>query len=281
MTARNGQPDLSRAGIFEQAEISRQPPTHRAVPAVTRAIAVLRLLSGSKTPLGVLAIASQLNIIPSTCLHILRVLVLEELVSFDPSTKLYALDAGVLNLARSLLRPDSFGNLIQPALDELADNYPITALAARILNDEHMIVIATSGAEHVMRIRVEPGSRFPTFMSATGRCVAAFAHFKPEIVKKRFHSLRWERTPSFQDWLNEVGQTRRQGYGIDQGAYVAGLTVVATPIMQQSNVLSHVLVAIGLSEQLPPPTLKRIIQASKALTSRYSHKEQQGWPANL
>src|SRR6185312_13270609 len=45
----------------------------RPVPAVTRAVAILRLLGLSEEALGVHAIARALTLIPSTCLHILRV----------------------------------------------------------------------------------------------------------------------------------------------------------------------------------------------------------------
>src|SRR5207253_5995145 len=45
----------------------------REVPAVRRAVAILRLLGKSETALGVNAIARALGLVPSTCLHILRV----------------------------------------------------------------------------------------------------------------------------------------------------------------------------------------------------------------
>ena len=45
------------------------------VPAVSRALAILRLLGKSETPMGVQEIARALELIPSTALHILRVLV--------------------------------------------------------------------------------------------------------------------------------------------------------------------------------------------------------------
>ena len=73
----------------------------RAVPAVTRAIAILRLLGKVKEPMGVNAIAQALDLIPSTCLHILRTLVEEKLISVDGDTKRYRLGMGVLTLARS------------------------------------------------------------------------------------------------------------------------------------------------------------------------------------
>ena len=69
-------------------------------PAIARAAAILRLLGRSEVPMGLQAIAPELGLVPSTCLYVLRALVEEELVSFDPDTKRYALDAGVLTLAR-------------------------------------------------------------------------------------------------------------------------------------------------------------------------------------
>jgi DNA-binding IclR family transcriptional regulator len=94
------------------------------VPAVTRAVAILRLLAKAEKPLGVNAIAHTLGLVPSTCLHILRTLVIEELVSFNHTTKLYQLDVGVLTLARSIFRRNKIGGLIQPALDKLVESWP-------------------------------------------------------------------------------------------------------------------------------------------------------------
>src|SRR5882757_6020451 len=83
-------------------------------PAISRAAAVLRLLGKSDTPLGVQSIARELGLVPSTCLHVLRALVAEEFVSSDSDTKRYALEAGVLTLARHWLRRNQFNNLAQP-----------------------------------------------------------------------------------------------------------------------------------------------------------------------
>ena len=59
----------------------------RQVPAVSRSIAILRLLGNTRQGMGVKAIADALELVPSTCLHILRVLVSEELVRVDATTK--------------------------------------------------------------------------------------------------------------------------------------------------------------------------------------------------
>ena len=84
-------------------------------PAISRAAAVLRLLGKSDTPMGLQAIARALGLVPSTCLYVLRALVAEEFVAFDPDTKRYSLEAGVLTLARHWLRRNQFTDLAQPA----------------------------------------------------------------------------------------------------------------------------------------------------------------------
>src|SRR5262249_55420782 len=103
-------------------------PRLKGVPALTRGIAVLRLLGRREEPLGVNAVARELNLIPSTCLHILRVLVAEGLVTFDGDSKRYSLDAGVLGLARGYLTRPSFPALVQPGLDDLARRHGVAAI---------------------------------------------------------------------------------------------------------------------------------------------------------
>src|ERR1700724_1288063 len=80
-------------------ELAKSVKSSKA-PAISRAAAVLRLLGKSDAPLGVQSIARELGLVPSTCLHVLRALVAEEFVSFDPDTKHYSLEAGGLPPAR-------------------------------------------------------------------------------------------------------------------------------------------------------------------------------------
>ena len=76
--------------------------THRRVPAVTRAVGLLRRLGAAAEPVGVNQLARDLALVPSTCLHILRVLVDEGLVAFDPHSKRYSIDVGILPIALGL-----------------------------------------------------------------------------------------------------------------------------------------------------------------------------------
>src|ERR1700741_2439502 len=117
-------------------------------PAISRAAAVLRLLGKSDIPLGVQSVARELGLVPSTCLHVLRALVAVEFVSFDPETKRYSLEAGVLTLARHWLRRDRFNDLAQSSLDRISQTFDVTTLGVHIVGLEHIVVVAVSQSGH-------------------------------------------------------------------------------------------------------------------------------------
>jgi DNA-binding IclR family transcriptional regulator len=215
-------------------------------PAIARAAAILRLLGRSDAPLGVNAIARELGLVPSTCLYVLRALAAEEFVAFDDNTKRWSLEAGVLTLARGWLRRDQFADLAQPALDRLAREHAVTMLGVQIVGLEHIVVIAKAEGGANFQLSAQVGSRFPALISATGRCIAAFADVSEADLAKRFAALRWDNPPSWYDWRQQVAQARAQGYALDESNYIAGVTVIAAPVWKAAGRPSHALVAIGI-----------------------------------
>jgi DNA-binding IclR family transcriptional regulator len=230
--------------------MSDASPTSTKAPAIARAAAILRLLGRSEVPLGVNAIARELDLVPSTCLYVLRALAEEELVMFDLATKRYSLDAGVLTLARGWLRRDRFSDLAQPALERLARDHGVTMLGVQIAGLEHIVVTAAAQGGVAVQLAAHVGSRFPALLSATGRCIAAFGQYPAAQLEAKFRTLRWENPPSYEEWQAQVEATRVQGYGVDEGNYIAGITLVAAPVWKAPGRPSHALVGIGLGGAL-------------------------------
>jgi DNA-binding IclR family transcriptional regulator len=225
-----------------------KPETSAAkAPAITRAAAILRLLGKSPEPLGVNAIARELALVPSTCLYVLRALVEEELVAFDRNTKRYTLEAGVLTLARGWLRRSSFAALAQPYLDRMAREYGVTMLGVQVVGVEHIVLVAMAMGGGNFQLSAEVGSRFPALISATGRCIAAYGGHSPEVIRRKFDTLRWDDPPRFETWLDEVDEVRRRGYAIDDGNYITGVQVIAAPVRARGDDIAHALIAIGIA----------------------------------
>lgn len=241
-------------------------------PAISRAAAVLRLLGKSDTPLGLQAIARELGLVPSTSLYVLRALVAEELVAFDADTKRYSLEAGVLTLARHWLRRNRFNDLAQPALDRISQAFDVTALGVHIVGLDHIVVVAVSQSGNNFQVSAQIGSRFPATISATGRCIAAFGDHSEAELEARFNTLRWDEPPTLQEWKAQVARTREQGFAVDEGNYISGVTVVAAPVWKSRASLSHALVAISIGSERKrarlPALQKAMLTASKMLSNQ-------------
>lgn len=243
-------------------------------PAISRAAAILRLLGKSDTPLGLQTIARSLNLVPSTCLYVLRALVDEEFVHFDPDTKRYSLEAGVLTLARHWLRRNQFTDLSQPVLNSISQEFDVTVLGVNIVGLEHIIIVAISQAGNNFQISAQVGSRFPALISATGRCIVAFGDYPEDELQEKFNSLRWDEPPTFDEWKAQIENARSDGFAIDDGNYIAGVTVVAAPVWKSRDKLSHALVAIGISSTLKrnglPLLQQTLLKSAQTLSKQLS-----------
>ena len=231
----------------------------RPVPAVSRSIAILRLLGHTKQALGVKAIADELGLVPSTCLHILRVLVSEELVTVDPGSKRYVLGSGMISLARSVLEGGGFAQVAQPALDRLADTRGVTAMGVEITPKQNAVVLALSRSTQPFRVHTDVGSEFGTLVSATGRLIAAYSEETWAQLKKRFAAIVWDKAPKFETWKKEVELAKARGWSIDRDNFMSGITVVAVPIFSRTGRLIYTLAAVGLSSQLTAATTTDLV----------------------
>ena len=205
-------------------------------PAVTRALAILQLLSTEGSALGVTHIARRLDLNPSTCLHIMRALEAASFVQQTPGSKLYVLGPGIHVLARRGLSQDPFLLAAQPCLEELSSRFKCTALVMQPDNDDHMVVTAIVRDAGLLSLHIEVGSRVPALIAASGRCVAAHSRLPVADLRRGFDKLKWDEPPRFEDWLDEVEQTRRSGVGADCGAFVTGVSMYATAILRNEAI---------------------------------------------
>ncbi|SSW65265.1 HTH-type transcriptional repressor AllR [Achromobacter veterisilvae] len=231
-------------------QASAAGPRVRPVPAVTRSIAILRLLGRSGAPMTLKEISQELDMVTSTCLHILRVLVLEGLVKVDAGAKRYSLGVGMLMLARSVIESSPFPALVQPVLDRLSSAANVTAIGVEVVGSEHMVVLALSRSTSPFSLHVDVGSRFPAFISATGRLVAAFSGFSDKELERRFKALRWDKAPEFSAWKADVEAARCDGYSMDRSNYINGVVLIAVPLLDSHDRMTHALVTAGLAQQL-------------------------------
>lgn len=199
--------------------------------------------------MGVNAIAHALGLVPSTCLHILRVLVQEQLIRSD-ATKRYSLGVGLIALARTAIDRNTFAAVAQPALGRLAAQWEVTAIGVEVVALDYLVVVALARAQVPFSLHVDVGSRFPALISATGRLVGAYTDRPWSELEHGFKKLRWQNAPDIKTWRAEMEAVRRKGFSVDRGNYISGVTIIAVPLLDASNRLHHAIVAAGMTSQL-------------------------------
>ncbi len=222
----------------------------KPVVAVQRAVQIMRFLGATQHPAGVNEVARALGIVPSTCLHILKTLDHDGLVSEDKANKKYQLGPALLRFARDMVGSNEFVRNVQGVLDRIAQRHEVTTVAVCQEGMDRIIVVAKANAPTNFSINVNIGSRFPVLTSAIGHCFAANIEGNPEHLREAFEELKWQDPPLFTDWVKDIAFAREHGYAVDKGHHIRGVTVVAAPVYASVDGTTRAIAGVGLFEQL-------------------------------
>src|SRR5687767_6347713 len=105
-------------------------------PAITHAAAILRFLVEQPHPPTLTTISRAVAVSPSSCLNILRTLLAEKFVSFDPDTKTYSMGSAIAGLARRAMDPENTLRLARTPLRKLAREFDATAGLWSVTHDQ-------------------------------------------------------------------------------------------------------------------------------------------------
>ena len=251
----------------------RTASSPKLVGALVGGLRILRHLTVQHGPLGVTRIARDLQLNASTCFNLLRTLVHEGLITFDESTKTYAIGLGVVELARGALAQASTVRLVQPELDALAVRHGVTVVMWQAQADDRMILVHVAEHPGAVRVQMTVGTRMPRFVGASGRCLAAFSGLSRTQMKSRFGALRWDRAPSFEAYWKSLQQVRELGYARDDGHYQRGATVLAVPVFDASGAPTMTIGCASFSEQMDTARTRSLVKDLQALAQRLTRSQ--------
>jgi len=234
------------------------PESGKLVGALIAGLRVLHYLVRAEAPAGVSQVARDLAISPSTCFNLLRTLVHERLVTFDPVKKTYAIGFGLLELTKGMIDRDQFIKFLRPRLERIASAHRVTGTLWRKLGNDRVVLVDRADAASAVRVHMTVGQRLPMFVGALGRCFAAFSGLQREDLRRQFDQLRWEAPPDFEEFWTDVQQTRERGYAIDRDHFVRGITTIAAPILDDGGNPVMAISAIGFTGQFNDSSLKSL-----------------------
>ncbi len=230
----------------------------KTVGALTSGLAILRFLARVEGSVGMTQVARELGLNPSTCFNLLKTMVHERLVTFDPASKTYALGLGFIELAHNALEKAHYSRLVRPHLEELASAYAVTATLWQRSGEERVVLVGRVDSDHALRVHMSIGQRLPLYIAALGRVMAAHSGLSRSELRQKFNELKWQNPPSFETYLSDIEATRERGYAVDIDRYVRGVTTISAPIFTEPGMPSMAISAVGFTAQISDTVVSEI-----------------------
>lgn len=242
----------------------------KPVRPVSNALAILRHLATEGRPVRAAQVSRDLRINPSTCFNILRTLVRERMLDFEPQGKTYALGPGVVDLAERMLAGGGALRTAMPLMERVARKHGVTVGLWQRIDDNRMMLSGVAESEADTRIQLRVGQRLPLLIGALGRLMAKHAGLDRAELKKRFDALRWQVPLKFDAFLAEAEQAHKRGWSVDAGGYMKGVTTISVPVFERDTSLRLVCGATMFSGQFDAAGLKAIAEDMTVLGNNLS-----------
>lgn len=221
--------------------------------AVTVAARVLKLLTRYRISHATLTqIALELAVPKSSCSRILKSLVDEGLLEYDPVTKLYSLGPYAIVIGSRAFENVDYLKSIRPAMQELTSQTSLTsAWIQRVEPNRLMYVAKQEGTAHT-HVSISVGNRFPINEVSWGQWVVAYAD--PDEQQ----AILAEGLPKVSDtnitdptlYLKHAMEGRADGVITTAGDYMPGIWSASVPVLTYDRKLVGILAIIGLAQNL-------------------------------
>lgn len=214
------------------------------VKPVVNAIRILRYLTQTAAPERAADIARHLSINPSTCFNILRTLLAEDVVDFNPMSKMYSAGLGLAKLVDQLMTQGQRIQLAKPFMEELAARFHVTVTLWRRMGTDRIVLVSSETSPTDLRIDMPAGQRLPLMMGASGRIFAGQLRLDEDQARQAFEELRWSRPLSFETYWREVTRAKRRGWAVDDGYFANGVVSVASSVQDPGGAIAFTIAAV-------------------------------------
>ncbi len=247
-------------------------PSARLVPAVERAVRVLRLLASDGGPRRLTDLSRTLALSKSTLSELLGTLEHLGLVERDGESRAFRLGYGVLELGNAVLQRLDLRQVARPYLMHLRDAIGETAVLHMPV-DQGTLIVDRVESDHQLKVVAPIGHRLPPFAGSVAKVFAA------ELTEKELAALLKTRalrafTPrsvtSPQRYRKEIQRVRHRGYAVDDEEYLPGVRAVSAPVLDSRGRTVATVTVVGSSVRLTDVRMRRaataVLEAAAAIS---------------
>ncbi len=217
------------------------------IGTIARTLSVLRVIAEAKGSVGVKDVADALQLPMSTSHRLLDLLLEAGFVEKEKVKRRYTVGTEFFRLANLVTHKTSFASLVQPLLDELAQETGETAIfSAYLAAQRGMTYAAKSDSPHSLRFRINLFQQTPLEWGATGLAILAFLpeQVQAEIFTQARPSPIAGRRLSRTAFFERLATVRRDGFAITESEKLPDSVGIAVPL---EAVPGHVIGSIALT----------------------------------
>lgn len=238
-----------------------------SVPALEKAIRILRVLAEDGGPGGSTAIAQRLGLSQSTCYRTLQTLEAADWIRPMADGR-YAFSLGLLPIVRSLQGIEHAIATLRPFMTELAE---ATGLSVKLSVRQgfEQVTLARIESSRPLGVTSPVGARFPVIVGASGACLLA-GFPDPEIDRIAARASR----EGLWDHDNEtvlrrrIAACRADGTCDNLGSHPQGIDTISAPVPSPQDPFSLTLIGLrGDLDGVPGSTARDLLrQAARSAT---------------
>ncbi|RJR45365.1 MAG: IclR family transcriptional regulator [Desulfobacteraceae bacterium] len=233
-------------------------------PSVKRAFEILRMISRSREGLGISELARTLNMAKSTVHGMTSALEEAGAVMRNPVTKRYTLGFTLFELGRTAYLQIDLKSLSRPVMESLMEKTG-TSVFLGLLNGEHVTILDVVESKSELKITAPIGAAIPLIAGAVGKVMLSRMDEEQarKLVGKKGLMRYTENTISDTEaYFDEIRAVRKKGYATDDEEYIAGVRAVASPILEESDLMGA-LWAVGFKASLDGDKMKSLISETR------------------
>lgn len=220
-------------------------PRADASPSVLNALSILESFDGQHASQSLSDLSRRLDIAKASVLRNLAALEHHGYVKRDPDTGRYSLGVQVLRLARQFSEQNQLLSIGAAHTAELARVTGETAHLSVLVGRDIVYSDVSEGSQHVRAV-VSRGDRLPAHCVASGKVILAHVehHQLTEFLTGGLRPLTPRTITTADDFIAEMEEVRRLGYGTSVGEWLDDVSAVAAPVFSHQD---KVVGAIGIA----------------------------------
>lgn len=225
----------------------------QATSSVSIAAKALKLLTRYRHARATLTqIAVELSVPKSSCSRILKALVDEGLLAYDPLTKQYSLGPYAIVIGSRAGENVDYLGTIRAALQELATQTTLTAAWIQRVEPMRLMYVAKHEGTADTHVGISIGNRFPILEVSWGQWVVAYAEQQDQelILAGGLPKVSETNITDPDEYLAHAKLCRQVGILTTAGDYMPGIWAASAPVVTHDQHLVGILAVIGLAELL-------------------------------